>query len=252
MKNLIRKATLLSACALITAGAAYAGAPSAANSTKPVGIRLVGTNGFGANPADSKGNVIFTIRDAVPNVIPNAQVTLNFGGCPHIRICQNGTAQTTVCVGPNGQGTVTGTTDVNGQVAFSIVGSVDQTTYVANQNFPEPDVGTCPGAGNQGYFGCATVTVTAPGFPPAAYPNVISAAFDHELVAGGVGSGDLSRAVTDVLSGNYRERTDYNTSVAAGGAGCLNSADVSELIAVALGGGSTNSCTPGQGGTPCP
>ena len=65
MKNLIRNATLLSACALIVAGAAYAGAPSSANSTKPVGIRLVGTNGFGANAADNAGNVTFTIKDAV-------------------------------------------------------------------------------------------------------------------------------------------------------------------------------------------
>jgi hypothetical protein len=242
MKNLITKATLLSACAVIVAGAAYAGAPSSANSTKPVGIRLVGSNGFGPNVADSKGNVTFTIRDAVPNAIPNAQVTLNFAGCPHLRLCQAGSTHTVTCVGANGQGTVTGTTDANGAVTFSIVGIIDQTTYVTQANFPEPDVGTCPGPGNQGYFGCATVTVTAPGFPPAAYPNLIAAAFDHEIAAEGVGSGDLARAVTDLLSGNYRERTDYNTSVPAGGAGCLNSADLSELIATALGGGSSLSC----------
>lgn len=252
MNKLIRKATLLSACALLVAVAANAGAPNSASSTKPVGIRLVGTNGFGANAADNAGNVTFTIKDAVPNAIPNATVTLNFGGCPHLRLCQNGTATTVACVGPNGQGTVTGTTDVNGQITFSIVGSVDLATYVGNENFPEPDVGTCPGPGNQGYFGCATVTVTAPGFPPAAFPNLIAAAFDHELSNPGVGSGDLSRCIIDLNSGNYRERSDYDTSVGGGGAGCLNSGDLSQMITVANGGGSTNSCTPGQGGLPCP
>jgi len=250
MKRLILKTTLLSACALLVAGVTYAGAPSSANSTKPVGIRLVGSSGFGANVADPRGNATFTIRDAVPNVIPNAQVTINFANCPHVRLCENGSTHTVTCVGANGQGTVTGTTDVNGQITFSIVGSWS----AVNANFPEPDpAGLCPGAGNQGYFGCGTVTVTAPGFPAAAYPNLIVATFDHEVVdAVGVGPNDLSSCIADLNSGNYRERSDYDTSVGSGDAGCLTPNDLSQMIATANGGGSSNSCAPAFGGNPCP
>lgn len=251
MKNLIRKATL-TGCALLVAGAAYAGAPSSGNSTKPVGIQLVGTNGFGPNAADPRGNVTWIIRDAVPNPIPNAQVCINFGGCPQIRLCQNGTSGgTATCVGPNGQGTVCGTTNGSGSVTFSIVGSVDVPSPSPNANFPEPDPPVMTG-GIQTYFGCATVMVTAPGFPPAAYPNVIVAAYDHELISSGVGSGDIGFWGSDFLSGNYRERSDYNVSLSANAAGVIQSNDLSELGATFLQGGSTNSCTPGQGGTPCP
>jgi hypothetical protein len=248
MSNLIRKATLLAVGALLLAGAAYAGAPSSAQSTKPVGIQLVGTNGaFSANSADPRGNATYVIKDAVPNVVPNAQVTINFSGCPQIRLCGNQSAGLTVnCTAK----TVTGTTDGTGTIIFSIVGTVDQATYVANQNFPEPDP-VVPVPGNQNYFGCATVTVTVPGFPAAVYPNLIASAYDQEVVNPGVGSGDLSLCITDINSGNYRERSDYDVSVAAGGAGALNSGDLSQMIATANGGGSSSSCVAGQTGTPC-
>jgi hypothetical protein len=151
-------------------------------------------------------------------------------------------------VGPNGQGTVTGVTDVNGQVGIIVVGSVDQATYASNGDFPEPDRQT-PSPGEQFYFGCVTVNVTAPGFPPTTFPSMIASALDHELVAPGVGSGDLSRAIADLDSGNYRERSDYDTNIAAGGAGQLNSADLSVMISFFS--SSVSSCTPSSGG-PCP
>jgi hypothetical protein len=186
----------------------------------------------------------------VPNVIPNAQVVINFANCPQARLCQNGSTGTVLCVGPNGQGTVSGTTDINGQVSFSVVGSYS----LASGNFPEPDpAGICPGAGNQGYFGCATCTVTAPGFPPAAYPNLIVATFDMETVdIIGVGPNDISTCLSDLNNPGYEERSDYDTTIASGDAGCLTPNDLSQIVACANGGGSTNSCAPAFGGTPCP
>lgn len=249
MSNLIRKATLLAVGALLIAGAANAGAPSSAQSTKPVGIQLVGTNGaFGAAGPDPKGNATYVIKDAVPNVVPNAQVIINFSACPHVRLCSNQRADLTVdCVAK----TVSGTTDGTGTIVFSIVGTVDQPGYAANANFPEPDPAP-PGPGNQNYFGCATVTVTSPGFPPAIYPNLITATYDHEVINPGIGAGDLAFIVADNVSGNYRERSDYDVSVAGGGAGFINAADLSAAIPVTVVGGSSSSCTAGQVGTPCP
>jgi hypothetical protein len=251
MNHLIRKAMLIAVGALLVAGAANAGAPSSANSTRTSGgMQLVGTNGSGGpgpDAVDTKGNFSFTIRDAVPNVIPGATVLINFTGCPHIRLCSDMKLSnaTVDCIAK----TVSTVTNGIGVASFSIVGMVDQTTYVANQNFPEPD--PVPGL----YAGCATVTVTVPGFPPAIYPNLIAAAFDHEVLAApgnGVLGGDIAKAVSDVLSANYRERSDY--SGAAGPDGQLLGGDVALSVSVVLGSGSTSSCATSSGniGTQCP
>jgi hypothetical protein len=210
----------------------------------------VGTNGVAADPL---GNVTYTIRGQLNDIIPNCLVTIDFSGCPQIRLCRAGGNNATVtCVGPNGQGkVVSGWTGANGSVTFAVVGSVDQATYQSNADFP-PNPPPCPSPGTQDYLGCATVTVTAPGFPPINFPNLIVSAADHTLMDNGVGSGDLARCLADLVTNRYRERSDYDTSLESGGAGCLNSGDLSMLISIAVRGGSTRSCTPAQGGTPCP
>jgi hypothetical protein len=238
MKILTRCAMHVAIAALLTAGAANAGAPSSVMSTKPRGIQLVGTNA--PNHPDPAGDATFIIRDPVPNVIPGARVRLDFSGCPQITICAYGQDPgiEVDCL----KKTVTGTTDEIGAITFSILGRVEQANYVVYQDFPEPD----PVSGQ--YLGCCTVIVSIPGFPPQVYPPLIAAAYDHEVINPGVGAGDVSRCLADILSGNYRERSDYDTLF---GGGVLNAADLSRMLSVALAGGSTMSCsTPGVG-PPC-
>ena len=246
MSNLIRKATLLAVGALLIAGAANAGAPSSAQSTKPTGLTIVATNGtFGTSGPDPLGNATFVIRDAVPNVVPNAAVTLDFSLCPFVRLCANQRADLTVdCTAK----TVTGTTDGTGTITFSIVGNTDQGTLVANQNFPEPDPALPP---PQTYFGCCKVTVTVPGFPAAVYPNLITACGDHEVLAAGISGGDLAVCVQDILSGNYPERGDYAVATGSNDEQHLNGVDLSKLVQIILAGGSSSSCKAGGTGAPC-
>lgn len=246
MSNLIRKTTLLAVGALLIAGAVNAGAPSSAQSTKPVGVQLVGTNGtFGTSSIDPRGNATYVIKDAVPNVVPNASVTLDFSLCPFVRLCANQRADLVVDCTNN---TVTGVTDNAGTIVFAIVGNDNQGTIISQANFPEPDPAPPP---PQNYFGCAKVTVTVPGFPPAIYPNLIAATYDHEVLAAGVSSGDLGQCISDILALNYRERTDYKVDVATNGEGVLNSGDLGEMIATILQFGSILSCKTGGAGTPC-
>jgi hypothetical protein len=130
----------------------------------------------------------------------------------------------------------------SGVATFTVAGTVDWATYLANANFPEPDP-PAPSPGAQFYFGCATVTVNG---NPTVPPRLIASAFKHNVTNPGVDSGDLASCLADVLSGNYRERSDYDVSVAAGGAGVLNSGDLSRIIGVALAGNSFTTCTPAE------
>lgn len=230
MNHLIRKATLLAFGALLVAGAANAGAPSSANSTKPVGLSLMGTDGSGGpgpDAVDPHGNVYFTIRDAVPNVIPGATVTLGFMGCPQISISNNvkRSDATIDCTAK----TVSSTTNGSGVATFSVVGT--SAGYPSpTPRYPDPD--PVPGL----YPGCVTVTVTVPGFPPAPYPNMIGAAMDHTGI-GGVDGGDISFSVDDRLGlpgpiPNYAERSDYDVAFTPG---AVTGGDLSIMVDVRLG-----------------
>jgi hypothetical protein len=226
MNHLIRKATLLAIGALLVAGAANAGAPSSANSVKPVGLQLVETNGTGGpgpDAVDPLGNITFVIRDAVPNPIPNAQVKISFAGCPHIQLSSD-LKRTDATIDCSAK-TVTTTTNASGVAVFAIVGKYSG----LGATFPDPD--PVPGL----YPGCATVTVTVPGFPPAIYPNLIASVYD--LNGGsGVDGGDLSLALGDRFGGNYAEKSDFDVT---GTPGAVTGGDLSVALGARFGGGST-------------
>lgn len=231
MNHLIRKATLLALGAILVAGAANAGAPSSGQSSKPAIIKVSATNNGGAGPGpntiDPNGEASYTIRDAVPNPIPGATVVINMSGCPHVQLCAN--APSVNCAAK----TVTGVTDVNGVIKFRVMGM-----FGANPNFP--------GLGyNPPYAGCATVTVTVPGFPTVNYPNVKVSTMDADQGGSpGVTFGDISVMLDDVLpstnGGNYRERSDHDALPGND----VTFGDISVALDHVFSGGSILSCNP--------
>ena len=86
MTVLLRKAALLTAGSLVLASVAMAGVPSAANSTVPPCITLVGSL---AGTPDDIGLFIVTVRDLAGSPQDGASVTVDFSGCPDIRICSD-------------------------------------------------------------------------------------------------------------------------------------------------------------------
>lgn len=239
MNTLIRKVALLAVVALLVAGAAYAGAPSSGTSTRPLVLKVVATDNGGSNGPnliDGGGNCIFIVRDAVPNVIPGALVVVGFAGCPQVQLCANTLPAPLVTASTPGlvncvARTVSATTDISGTVTLRVMGRIDPAAAVTFPTLGLP----APG----GYLGCATVTVTVPGFPAVIYPNIKASAMDIDG-GGGVDGGDLSAMVADrFVTDHYRERSDHDglpDNLVSGG-------DLSVASGVRLGGGSTVSCS---------
>jgi hypothetical protein len=129
MTGLVRKATLLSACGLMLAGAAMAGIPNAANSQKPCVILMDlpnSPNNVGVNPGVCGQPALKVIvRDALNNPVANSDVVLDFSTCPvgtiQLADTQSDPAVTTVCAGK----TVLKTTDALGEVCFSVEGATN-------------------------------------------------------------------------------------------------------------------------------
>lgn len=121
MTGLVRKATLLTACGLLLAGAAMASVPSAANSSFPCAITVVGDDGSTADPGHT---VSITVRDLANNPIQNSSVVIDFTGC-------NGAADpgpSSIQKGVNGEivdcvsKTVRAVTNVSGVVNMDVQG----------------------------------------------------------------------------------------------------------------------------------
>ena len=87
MTRLITKAALLSACGMLVAVAAMAGVPSAGNSTSPAFIRVVGS--ASSVPDSIAGKFTVIVRDLGNATIANSFVTVDFSGCPDIKIGSN-------------------------------------------------------------------------------------------------------------------------------------------------------------------
>jgi len=86
MTGLVRKATLLTVAGLLAASAAMAGVPSAANSTVPACISLVGSS---AGVPDAFGSFSVTVRDLANNPLNGASVVVDLSGCTDIAICDD-------------------------------------------------------------------------------------------------------------------------------------------------------------------
>jgi len=212
MIRLASKATLLSAVALVIAGAALAGVPNATNSTinaAPNGPRMVlmGTNGTPVGPAfggvtaqaactangvmlggfDAK---VITVRDAANNPVANSVVTLNYNACyagfptnaAMLSVNQCGSSMTL-----SGR-TVSGTTNASGVVIFRVAGGGVH---------PGP-----PGQAPEPTLNC--ISVTADGVPLG---TLSPAFFDHN--GDKIINGQDFGLFQNDLTGSYRARSDY-------------------------------------------
>ena len=84
MTGLVRKATLLTAAALVVASAAMAGVPSETNSTKPACISLVGSV---AGVPDAAGTFTVIVRDLANNPLNGASVVIDLANAGDLAIC---------------------------------------------------------------------------------------------------------------------------------------------------------------------
>jgi len=210
MTGLVRKATLLTACGCLMAGAAMAGVPDPANSVIGTGINLAGNT---AGVVDVAVERTMTIRDAFNNPISNSTVVITFTNCTNqdIRLCNIQPSHPGLfnCA----QKTVTAVTNASGVATFRIAG------------------GATNGGGNPAGAGVGCATVQADGVPMG---NLTVGAFDDNN-GGGVNPADLAAFLGDRF-GSYRGRSDFNWD------GFVNPSDFSLILSVRFGGGSVSSC----------
>jgi hypothetical protein len=225
MIRLASKATLLSAVALVTAGAALAGVPNSTNSNINFagggpGILYVG--GKAGSVVDVRSEKQVLVRDAALNPVNNSVVTINFTGCysgvADIRI-GDATAQTFNTTVNCGAHTISATTNASGIAVFRVVG--------AGKVVAASD----PGVGE----GCASIT--ADGVPLGAY----SVATPDYNGGGTVNGSDLlffnfGLFTAPTPTGGYRSRYNYSNS---GGAGNVNGSDALAFNGFLAGLGST-------------
>lgn len=174
------------------AAAALAGPPTAANSTVPPGIRLVGENG-GGQP-DPLGLFTVTIRDAANNPLPGCAVEIQFNNTPQMSV---GSTQSypglSITCAP--YPVVTATTDASGAARFVITGAV---------------IDRLSGPG-----GCSAAVVADDGGGPVHIGDLPVAAFDLDGELG-LTTNDVYLWLCDFASGTSPCRADYDF---AGGVG---------------------------------
>lgn len=205
MTGLVRNAALLTAAGLLVASAAFAGVPSAANSTVPSCVRLVGNS---AGVPDAAGTFSVTVRDLANNPLNGASVVIDVSGCAELAICsdQLDAGATVNCAAK----TTRKFTDAAGLVTFTVLG------------------GSGPAAVtllNGGKIYANGVLIGSP----------TVSAFDLDG-GGGVGINDLSKWLGDFGTLQPYGRSDYDCS---GGVG-IN--DLSVWLGVFGGLASQSSC----------
>ena len=136
MTGLVRKATYLSACGLMLAGAAMAGVPSAANSSAPC-ILLMDLPNTGVNPGICQTLVPtlkVIVRDGLGNLVAGSDVVLDFSACPGPGSSAVMTATvpqdplvTEACAGR----TYLKTTNANGEACFTLEGTTNVALPIA-------------------------------------------------------------------------------------------------------------------------
>jgi len=191
----MQRSRLLSILALGSALAFAAPAfaqPSAATSTLPCQIRLVGEFA-GAPIPDPNGEFKIVVRDAASNPMPGLPVVLDFSGCmPDIQLDappgQNFPGMVVNC--PVHQ--VMQITDATGTATFRIVGKAIN-----------PICGASPGAP----FRCCQVIV--PVSPAVSLGNLTVVTLDYNG-DNQVTPPDLSCLLTDFFANNLQARGDFN------------------------------------------
>src|SRR5262245_9369137 len=117
MTGLVRKATLLAVCGLLSAGVAMAHVPDPVNSDCPAScIKVVGSNGTSGDPV---GQYCVTVCDFNNVPIENSSVVIDFHNCD-VQLCidQKDPDVIVDCVSQ----TVRKLTNVNGVACFKVLG----------------------------------------------------------------------------------------------------------------------------------
>jgi hypothetical protein len=192
---------------------AGASPPSAANSTVPRLIRLVGASG--GVPDAAAGQFTIVARDLANNLMNGVAIVLDLSNCPDLEICSDQLDPTAVtnCAAK----TIQKLTNIQGQATFTVLGSSTGSGHASSL------------AGSARVFGRGVLL---------ALPSVASFDLDG---SGGVGAGDLSVWLSDFGSGVAYQRSDFD------GDGSIGAVDLSEWLGVFGAGTSTQSC-----GASCP
>ena len=187
MTGLVRKATLLTAAGLLAASAAMAGVPSAANSTVPACISIVGS---AAGVPDVLGTFSITVRDLANNPLSGASVVIDLSNCGDLALCEDQLdANALVTCGAK---TTRKFTDGLGQVTFIVLGGGNGTP-----------ASTLLGGGR--IFANGTLIGS---------PTVSAYNLDGVL---GIGGSDLALFLGDFASGQNFGRSDFDCSANIGG-----------------------------------
>ena len=222
MTGLIRKATLLAVCGLLTAGVAMAGLPGANSECQGTCIYVVGHNG---TVGDVAGEFCVTVRDLGNFPIENSTVVIDFSNCD-LQLCINQLDPSAIvdCVSQ----TVRKLTDVTGKACFRIIGKSRPELGCGEQN-PSP-----PPSNN---FAC--VRIFADAVPVC---SIYAPTFDlvNDADGSGLGAGDLAAWLTIFFcpeAPNPR-RGDYVCD------GVLGAGDLSRWLTIFFAGGSLLNCPP--------
>jgi len=217
MTGLVRRATLFTAVGLMAAAAAYAGVPSAANSTLGTGIMLGGR--VGAN-VDALVQKTMTVRDAANNPVPNSVVVINFTGCGSPNEIKISSTQPFAGMFVNcAARTVSAVTNASGIATFRVVGAAAATSAAF------------VGVGE----GCASVTAdgVALGTMSVGTPDLNGATGGGGAL--GVTGQDTLQYTNHLFGvGLYRSRANFT-----GAAGTINGQDTLVYTGFLFGGGST-------------
>ena len=220
MTGLVRKATLLSVCGLLVAGAAFAAVPSPNNSSVPNLIHLVGVNSA-QTVVDPVGNYTVVVRDLANNPVQNSSVVVDFSLC--------GTFDTNINTGQIHPGvtvdcptkTVRGLTDATGTFTFRVRGAAHNTGATAGNSTP------CGRVYADGVLMKATTGVG--GATNLGTNGIIVSTYNQNgalVPFDGFTPLDFSIFATDFFSPNYYTRSDYN------GDGIKSPLDLSNLSSV--------------------
>jgi len=213
MTGLVRKATLIAVCGVLTASAAFAAVPSPANSTAPACVALVGNS---AGTIDVAGQFTVTVRDLANLPINNSLVVVDFSAAHGLTLCSSGAfAGVTLDCGTQ---TARAFTGAGGSVTFRIAG------HANNSGGNQPPYSTY----NDGKIYADGVLIKSPSVQ----------AYDHD--ANGMGAADLSAWLGDFFGPNNPSRSDYDCT------GTLGAADLSTWLGVFFANGSVSNC-PGSG-----
>ena len=196
MTGLVRKAAVLAACGVIFgAAAAFAGVPSAGNSTIPGRINLVGYS-IGSGNADglaAGATVNVTVRDLANNPIPNSSVVLDFtGNLSDTRIDDSQTyfaGLTANC----GTHSVLALTNGAGVATLVVVG------------------------GGKAVAGAPHPVGSGKVWADGVLLGPINVGFYDTDGAGGVGGPDLARVLADFVAGTNPDRSNFDNAGAVGG-----------------------------------